>query len=107
MDVNSQGRILDPVTGVELPQADIIAALEARLGPGGLATLNNPNRGWSVDPFYITHRIAENTTETTPEEVETVAEKSGEVTSIADTGNQLGCKKFFPAVGMTLSVPCE
>ena len=49
----------------------------------------------------------ENTTETTPEEVETVAENSGEVTSIADTGNQLGCKKFFPAVGMTLSVPCE
>jgi hypothetical protein len=34
-----------------------------------------------------------------------------EVTKVADetqtTANKLDCKKFFPSVGMTLSVPCE
>jgi len=50
-------------------------------------------------------------TETTFEAEETDAENVAEVTTdavpVADTGNQLSCKKFFPAVGMTLTVPCE
>ncbi len=50
---------------------------------------------------------AENTTETTPVEEKTVAENTAEVTPVTNTGNQLGCKKFFPTVGMTLTVPCE
>lgn len=28
-------------------------------------------------------------------------------TAAVETPKELGCKKFFPAVGMTLSVPCE
>ena len=54
---------------------------------------------------------AEYDTETTFEAEEPVTENTAEVTAdavpVADTGNQLSCKKFFPAVGMTLTVPCE
>ena len=54
---------------------------------------------------------AEYDTETTFEAEESVAENTVEETAavvpVADTGNQLSCKKFFPAVGMTLTVPCE
>ncbi|MGI9402892.1 MAG: hypothetical protein ACR2OF_00075 [Hyphomicrobium sp.] len=54
---------------------------------------------------------AENDTETTFEDEKTVTVNTAEVAAdaapVADTGNQLGCKKFFAAVGMTLTVPCE
>jgi sRNA-binding protein len=50
---------------------------------------------------------AENDTETVFEEEETVAENTAEVTPAANNSDQLGCKKFFAAVGMTLTVPCE
>ena len=49
----------------------------------------------------------ENDTETTSFVEETVAENTAVVTPVANTGNQLSCKKFFAAVGMTLTVPCE
>lgn len=55
---------------------------------------------------------AETTTPTEPREtpisVASVLDKKGmpadETTEVAQ---DVGCKKFFPAVGMTLSVPCE
>ncbi len=49
----------------------------------------------------------ENDTQTVFEEEETVAQNTAEVTPVANNGDQLGCKKFFAAVGMTLTVPCE
>jgi len=49
----------------------------------------------------------ENDTQTVFEEEETVAENTAEVTPVAGNSDQLGCKKFFAAVGMTLTVPCE
>ena len=48
---------------------------------------------------------AENDTETTSLVEETATENTAVVTPVA--GNQLSCKKFFAAVGMTLTVPCE
>ena len=50
---------------------------------------------------------AENNTQTVFEEEEIVAQNTAEVTPVANNGDQLGCKKFFAAVGMTLTVPCE
>ncbi|MEE8253840.1 MAG: hypothetical protein V3R17_07900, partial [Hyphomicrobium sp.] len=50
---------------------------------------------------------AENNTQTVFEEEEIVAQNTAEVTPVANNGGQLGCKKFFAAVGMTLTVPCE
>lgn len=49
----------------------------------------------------------ENDTETVFEKEETVAENTVEATPVANNSDQLGCKKFFAAVGMTLTVPCE
>jgi len=49
----------------------------------------------------------ENDTQTVFEEEETVAQNTAEVTPVANTGDRLSCKKFFAAVGMTLTVPCE
>ncbi len=49
----------------------------------------------------------ENDTQTVFEEEEIVAQNTAEVTPVANNGDQLGCKKFFAAVGMTLTVPCE
>lgn len=49
----------------------------------------------------------ENNTQTVFEEEEMVAQNTAEVTPVANNGDQLGCKKFFAAVGMTLTVPCE
>ena len=47
---------------------------------------------------------AQDTTETSEADVQPVAATS----SIEpQTANKLDCKKFFPSVGMTLSVPCE
>lgn len=50
---------------------------------------------------------AENNTQTVFEEEEMVAQNTAEVTPVANNGDQLACKKFFAAVGMTLTVPCE
>jgi len=50
---------------------------------------------------------AENNTQTVFEEEEIVAQNTAEVTPVSNNGDQLGCKKFFAAVGMTLTVPCE
>lgn len=50
---------------------------------------------------------AENDTQAVFEEEETVAANTAEVTPVAENSDQLSCKKFFAAVGMTLTVPCE
>ena len=49
----------------------------------------------------------ETTFEAEETDVENVAEETTDAVPVANTGNQLSCKKFFPAVGMTLTVPCE
>lgn len=50
----------------------------------------------------------ENTAETTAETAKVAAETAGTTTADGPkTVNKLDCKKFFPSVGMTLSVPCE
>jgi hypothetical protein len=47
-------------------------------------------------------------TEPTPEPVNVVAEVPETEPAIGqETAKKLDCKKFFPTVGMTLSVPCE
>jgi hypothetical protein len=40
------------------------------------------------------------------EKVATAEEPAKEPKTVSKTGN-VGCKKFFPTVGMTLTVPCE
>lgn len=57
-DVDSQGRIVDPNTGIDLTTQQIRSLLD----PGELARLDS--FPWPTDPVVITHRRGENTTET-------------------------------------------
>ena len=56
--VDSEGRIGDPATGLDMAQADIVALFD----PQSLINFNNA--AWQTDPFTITARGAVNTTET-------------------------------------------
>jgi hypothetical protein len=49
----------------------------------------------------------EKTAETTAETADVTADAATPVADDPKTVNKLDCKKFFPSVGMTLSVPCE
>jgi hypothetical protein len=67
----------------------------------------------SITPVEAIEPVAE--TGTTDKTAETATAEPADVaadpvTPVADeptTVNKLDCKKFFPSVGMTLSVPCE
>jgi len=55
--LDSQGRITDPATGLDLPQDQIMALFT----PAELARL--ASFPWPTDPFLITHRVANNQNE--------------------------------------------
>jgi hypothetical protein len=62
----------------------------------------------SITPVEATEPVAE--TSSTEKTAETTANVAADPVPVADeptTANKLDCKKFFPSVGMTLSVPCE
>lgn len=57
-----------------------------------------------------TDRVSEDATDVNDEAIEDADEVSTNATDAANDTTavgSLGCKKFFPSVGMTLSVPCE
>ena len=58
--LDSEGRISDPSTGRDIAQSDIVAAFS----PASLANFNSASADWQTDPFTITARQSENTTET-------------------------------------------
>ncbi|MBT5218500.1 MAG: TonB-dependent receptor [Woeseia sp.] len=58
--LDSEGRIADPSTGRDAAQTDIVAAFS----PASLANFTAASADWQTDPFTITARQSENTTET-------------------------------------------
>lgn len=58
--LDSEARLTDPSTGRDLSRADSVAALSA----ASLANFNAASADWQTDPFTISAREAENTTET-------------------------------------------
>jgi outer membrane receptor protein involved in Fe transport len=58
--LSSEGRIADPATGRDMAQSDIVAAFS----PASLANFVAATADWQTDPFTITARQSENTTET-------------------------------------------
>jgi hypothetical protein len=85
---------VEPAPIPELPEKKDLAAL-----------VQNENSSIStaaLEPVEETASIGKTEAVNTVEEV-----SATEATDEPKTANKLDCKKFFPAVGMTLSVPCE
>jgi len=58
--LDSEGRMAYPWAGTDATQADVVAAFS----PASLANFNAATADWQTDPFTITARQSENTTET-------------------------------------------
>ncbi len=93
----------------EIVKAEPVPPLPEAKGDIADAVAENENSSIStaaIEPVEET--AATDTTEAAPEPVKVVAEVPETAPAQEPkTAKKLDCKKFFPAVGMTLSVPCE
>ena len=84
----------------------------AKVEPAVIATpepiVKTETENSSITPVEATDLVTEtSSTEKTSETADVAADPATPVADDPKTVNKLDCKKFFPSVGMTLSVSCE